>query len=68
MGVTTVDIDKVLLREAMEALGATTVRAAVDQALREVLMRRRQAAALDGLAALNLDLNPTKIEYDAASH
>lgn len=63
MGVTTVDIDKALLGAAKEALGATTTRAAIDQALREVVMRRRQAAALDGLAELDLDLHPLKTDH-----
>lgn len=63
MGVTTVEIDKALLSAAKEALGATTTRAAIDLALREVVMRRRQTAALDGLAELDLDLRPMKIEH-----
>ncbi len=67
MGVTTVDIDKVLLREAKQVLGAPTVKATIDQALREAVMRRRQAAALDGLASLDLDLTPTKLAYDTNS-
>ncbi|MGH3274311.1 MAG: type II toxin-antitoxin system VapB family antitoxin [Streptosporangiaceae bacterium] len=64
MSVTTVDIDKALLDEAKDVLGASTVRAAVDLALREVVMRRRQAVALDSLAGLDLDLHPTKVEHD----
>lgn len=64
MAVTTVDIDKDLLSEARGALGAATTKATIDQALREVVMRRRQSAALDGLADLDLDLKPTKIGYD----
>lgn len=62
MGVTTVAIDKALLGEAKEVLGAATARSAIDQALREVVMRHRQAQALDGLAALNLDLDPTQVD------
>lgn len=64
MSITTVDIDKALLDEAKDALGAGTVRATVDLALREVVMRRRQAAALNTLAGLDLDLNPTKVARD----
>lgn len=64
MSVTTVDIDKALLDEAKDALGAGTVRATVDLALREVVMRRRQATALNTLAGLDLDLNPTKVARD----
>lgn len=67
MAVTTVDIDKALLGEAQEILGVSTARATIDQALREVVMRRRQAAALDGLANLDLELHPTKIERGGVS-
>lgn len=63
--VTTVDIDQALLAEAKEALGETTTKAAVDQALREVVMRRRQAKAVDGLAEIDFDADPVKIEYAA---
>lgn len=66
MAVTTVDIDKDLLEEAKAELGVDTVKLAVDHALREVVMRRRQAAALDGLASLDLDLDPKKVTVAAA--
>lgn len=66
MAITTVDIDKALLDEAKAALGADTVKLTVYQALREVVMRRRQVAALDGIAALDLDLEPEKIAAPAA--
>lgn len=65
MAITTVDIDKALLDEAKAALGADTVKLTVYQALREVVMRRRQAAALDGIAALDLDLEPERIAAPA---
>lgn len=61
MGVTTVEIDKALLVEAKKVLGAATAQSAIDQALRGVVMRHRQAQALDGLAALELDLAPMKL-------
>ncbi len=64
MGVTTVEIDKALLGEAKAVLGAATARSTIDQALREVVMRHRQALALDGLAALDLDLDPVKVTRD----
>lgn len=66
--VTTVDIDKALLAEAKDALGATTTKATVDQALREVVMRRRQSAALDGITQLVLDDAPAKVEHDPVTH
>ncbi len=64
MSVTTVAIDKDLLNEAKDVLGTPTVRATVDRALREVVLRRRQLTALDTLAGLELDLDPSRIEYD----
>jgi Arc/MetJ family transcription regulator len=64
MPVTSVDIDPELLREAKAVLGATTTKAVVDQALREVILRSRQLAALDELATLDLELSPTKITDD----
>jgi len=63
MAVTTVDIDKDLLGEAKRILGAATTKSVVEQALREVVMRHRQAAALEGLAGLNLDLDAQKVTY-----
>lgn len=64
---TRVEIDENLLHAASEALGAASARAAVDQALREVVMRRGQAAALDGLAGLALDLHSDKLQPDPAT-
>ncbi|MEI4273402.1 type II toxin-antitoxin system VapB family antitoxin [Klenkia sp. LSe6-5] len=58
MTVTTVDIDKELLAQARELLGTTTTKATVHEALRELVALRRQTAALDALAALDLDLDP----------
>ncbi len=67
VGVTTVEIDKTLLGEAKEVLGAATARSAIDQALREVVMRHRQSLALDGLAALDLERDPAKITREPAA-
>ncbi|MCL2541436.1 MAG: type II toxin-antitoxin system VapB family antitoxin [Nocardioidaceae bacterium] len=67
MAVTSVDIDQELLGEAKAALHLTTTKDTVAQALREVVMRRRQSAALGGLAAIEFDLNPTKVEHDSAA-
>ena len=67
MAVTSVDIDEGLLAEAKAALGVVTTRAAVDQALRETVMRRRQGAALDRLTALDLEVEPTKQAYAETS-
>jgi Arc/MetJ family transcription regulator len=64
MAVTSVDIDRDLLGEAKRILGAATTKSVVEQALREVVMRHRQAVALDGLARLDLALNANVIVYD----
>lgn len=66
MTIATVDIDKALLDGAKAAPGTDTVKLTVYQALREVVMRRGQAAALDGIAALDLDLKPEKTAVPAA--
>lgn len=61
--VTTIDIDQKLLGEAKTALGTSTAKATVDQALREVVMRRRQSLALDVLADVEFDVAPVKVEH-----
>ena len=60
--VTTIDIDQELLGEAKDALGTSTAKATVDQALREVVMRRRQSLALATLAEVEFDLDPKKVD------
>ena len=62
MAVTSVDIDPDLLREAKEILHLATTKDAVTQALREVVLRRQQREALDGLAAIDFDLDPIKTD------
>lgn len=63
MAITTVDIDPDLLRELKASFGIKTSKDAVNFALRDVVMRRRQLAAIEGIAALDLDQNPQRIEY-----
>jgi len=60
--VTTIDIDQELLGKAKDALGTSTAKATVDQALREVVMRRRQSLALAALAEVEFDVDPRKID------
>lgn len=64
MSVTTVDLDPELLAAAKRALDVPTAKAAITQALEEVVMRRRQADAIAGLAAIDFDENPSKIDYE----
>lgn len=63
MPVTTVDIDARLLQEAKQAFGVRTTKDAIDVALRDAVARRRQLAAIDVLAGLDLDPNPQHIDY-----
>ena len=63
MPVTSVDIDAQLLQEAKDALGVRTTKDAVDVALRDAVARRRQLAAIDAIAGLDLDPNPRRIAY-----
>jgi len=46
---TNIEIDDALMAEAMEALGVTTKREAVDKALRDAVRIKRQLRALDEL-------------------
>lgn len=54
----TIDIDQTALAQAREVLGTTSTEATVDHALREVVVRRSQARALDGLAEIDFDDQP----------
>ena len=63
MAVTTIDIDSDILREVKEAFGIRTSKDAVNFALHEVVMRKRQLAAVDAIAALTLDPDPQKTDY-----
>lgn len=63
MTVTSVDIDSQLLQEAKRAFGVRTTKDAIDVALRDAVARRRQLAAIDTIAGLDLDPNPQRIDY-----
>ena len=47
MAVTSVDIDSEILRQTKDTYGVKTNREAIDLALRDVVMRRRQLDAID---------------------
>ncbi|WP_119679962.1 type II toxin-antitoxin system VapB family antitoxin [Indioceanicola profundi] len=61
---TNIDIDDELLAEAMKATGATTKKAAVDSALREVVLRHRRRQALDTLWGIGWDGDLNAIRED----
>lgn len=52
---TNIEIDDQLMAEAMEATGATTKRAAVEEALKTVVRRHRQRRILDLVGAIEWD-------------
>ncbi|HKD76425.1 MAG TPA: type II toxin-antitoxin system VapB family antitoxin [Ktedonobacterales bacterium] len=49
---TNIELDEKLLEEAMEATGLPTKKAAVEEALRSLVRRHRQKAAIGNLAGL----------------
>ena len=63
MAVTSVDIDTETLRLAKASLGVRTNREAINIALRDVVMRRRQLEAIDTLASIPIDIDATTISY-----
>jgi Arc/MetJ family transcription regulator len=63
MAVTSVDIDTEMLRLAKSSLGVRTNREAINLALRDVVMRRRQIEAIDTLATIPVDKDATTITY-----
>ncbi|WP_395640789.1 type II toxin-antitoxin system VapB family antitoxin [Pseudolysinimonas sp.] len=63
MAITSVDIDTETLRLAKSSLGVRTNREAINLALRDVVMRRRQIEAIDVLATIPVDSDATTITY-----
>ena len=63
MPVTSVNIDKQILDEAKAAFGVHTTKEAIDLALRDAVMRRRQLDAVDALAAIPADAGARTISY-----
>jgi Arc/MetJ family transcription regulator len=63
MAVTSVDIDTEMLRLAKNSFGVKTNREAINLALRDVVMRRRQMEAIDVIAQIPLDREAKTISY-----
>ncbi len=63
MAITSVDIDTETLRLAKSSLGVRTNREAINLALRDVVMRRRQIEAIDILSTIEIDNDATTISY-----
>ena len=63
MAVTSVDIDTEMLRLAKNSFGVRTNREAINLALRDVVMRRRQIEAIDAIAQVPLDRTAATIAY-----
>jgi Arc/MetJ family transcription regulator len=63
MAVTSVDVDAEMLRLAKNSFGVRTNREAINLALRDVVMRRRQIEAIDAIAQIPLDRDATTIAY-----
>lgn len=55
MALTSVDIDSEMLQQAKATFGVKTNREAINLALRDVVMRRRQLDAIEAIAELRLD-------------
>lgn len=62
MPVTSVDVDATILRQAKQVYGVRTNREAINLALRDVVMRRDQLAAIDTIASMTFDPAPEKID------
>ena len=63
MAVTSVGIDTEMLRLARDYFGVRTNREAINLALRDAVMRRRQLDAVDALATIAVDRDATTISY-----
>ncbi len=63
MAVTSVDIDTEVLRLAKISFGVRTNREAINLALRDAVMRRRQTEAIDSIARIPVDRDATTISY-----
>lgn len=63
MAVTSVDIDTEMLRLAKSAFGVRTNREAINLALRDVVLRRRQVEAIEALAQIPVDRDAATIAY-----
>lgn len=57
------DIDTEMLRLAKSSFGVRTNREAINLALRDAVMRRRQTEAIDAIAKISVDRDATTITY-----
>lgn len=64
MAVTSVDIDTEMLRLAKDHFGVKTNREAINLALRDAVMRRRQIEAIEALSRIPLDRDAVVLPYD----
>ncbi len=62
MPVTSVDIDSDVLQSAKRAFGVKTNREAIDLALREAVLRRRQLDAIDAIAAMTFEIDALRAD------
>jgi len=63
VAVTSVNIDTEMLRLAKSSFGVRTNREAINLALRDVVMRRRQIEAIDAIVQVPIDRDATTIAY-----
>lgn len=67
MTVTSVDLDKDLVKDVQAITGAPTQKAAITQALQEVRRRAQQRQSIEDLIALPVDHTPHVIDYPIPS-
>ena len=65
MAITSADINTEMLEAAKATYGVRTNREAINLALEDAVMRQRQLDAIAAIAALDLEVEPAKITYDA---
>lgn len=66
MPVTTVDIDPELLEAAKSTYHVRTNKEAINLALEDAVGRQRQLDAIRALAAIPVDRDPQRVEYERA--
>ena len=63
MPITSVDVDADMLRQAKRVYGVRTNREAINLALQDTVMRQRQLAAIESIAAIELDDEADTLSY-----
>lgn len=61
MGLTTVELDDKLLKQARRILGTTSIKETVNASLRAVVNQRKLQELADSLGTVDLDLTPTTL-------